>query len=356
VSPTVTARICFGLLLSVLTVFRQPSAPRPIFQTDLRPYGYDAKGLGPTAVRFTELNFLSDDLVLVTVSHGLWGSVEEQLLDRRPSTFQLFEVAQNRLVKRAEIPVVKFPGSVRAIQDGRFVILSKSGLQLCSRELECGTSRSTGEHLLISPSGARIVVDMQGAREQMLLDGTTLRELARYPRKKTSIVPCDGAILAIEDPKVYLQIPGQADRQLPFEDKSYDPKVRCINQSAVVGFESVKVLAVANMAGDILFRMPVQEWWKGPEVVTSASGTRFGLYQKGYTAWNSFVNFLDIDEGRPANFESVSVMSSDSGKQLLALRWDPRPYRTASAVPALSPDGHKLAVIRHGNLEIFEIP
>lgn len=352
-SPTTTARICFGLLLSVVTVFRQPPAPRPIFRTDLRPYGYEAKGLGPTAVEFTELNFLSDDLVLVTVSY--WNRPQERFLDRSPSTFLLFDVAQNRLVKRAEMPVKKFPGSVRATQDGRFVVLSESGLQLCSRELECGAPRSTSGHLLVSPLGTSLVVNIKGEMEQMLLDGTTLRELARYPRQKISIVPCDGAILAINDTTVYVQIPGQADRQLPFEDSRTYPNVRCINHSVVVGFESDKVLAVANMGGDILFRMAVQEWWKGPEVVTSASGTRFGLYQKGYTAWNSFVNSLDIDQGRPANVESVSVMSSDSGKELLALRWDPRPYRAPSAVPALSPDGRKLAVIRHGILEVFEI-
>ncbi len=353
-SPTITARVCFGLLLSLLTAFRQPSEPRPIFQTDLRPYGYDAKGMGPTAVEFTELNFLSDDLVLVTITY--WNSPQEPFLGRRPSTFLLLEVSQNRLVKRAEMAVKKFPGSVKATQEGRFVVLSESGLQLCSRELECGAPRSTSGRLLVSPLGTSIVVDMKGETEQMLLDGTTLRELARYPLQGTSIVPCDGAILAISDTKVFIQIPGRADRQLPFEDSRYYPNVRCINQRLVVGFQSDKGLAVASMDGDVLFRMPVQEWWKGPAIVTSASGTRFGLYQQGYTAWNSFVNFLDIDQGRRANFESISIMSSDSGKQLLALRWDPRPYRAPSAVPALSPDGHKLAVIRHGFLNIFEIP
>ena len=92
------------------------------------------------------------------------------------------------------------------------------------------------------------------------------------------------------------------------------------------------------------------------EVVASASGKRFCFHEGGYTRWNSFVNFLDIDHGRQLNFESANVMSTDSGASPFRLVWDPRPYIGLLITPALSPDGQRLAVIRNGVLELFEIP
>jgi hypothetical protein len=71
------------------------------------------------------------------------------------------------------------------------------------------------------------------------------------------------------------------------------------------------------MNGTVLFRVPVQARWEMPGVLASASGNRFCFHEKGYTAWNSFVNFLDIDHGRPVNFESIYVMSTDSGAKFL---------------------------------------
>ncbi|HEX4538528.1 MAG TPA: hypothetical protein VH140_16380 [Candidatus Acidoferrum sp.] len=49
-------------------------------------------------------------------------------------------------------------------------------------------------------------------------------------------------------------------------------------------------------------------------------------------------------------------MSTDSGAQVFELRWDPRPYMGTPVTPVLSPDGHEVAVIRHGILEVYQVP
>jgi hypothetical protein len=67
------------------------------------------------------------------------------------------------------------------------------------------------------------------------------------------------------------------------------------------------------------------------------------------------VNFLDIDSGRSFNFERVTVLETDSGHLLFKLEWDPRPYGGGLTDPALSPNGQRLAIIRNGSLEVFEI-
>lgn len=120
-------------------------------------------------------------------------------------------------------------------------------------------------------------------------------------------------------------------------------------------FESSNHLDVAKTDGTILFEVAVSARSLVREIVTAAYGSRFCYYEAGYTAWNSFVNFLDIDSGRPLNFELINVLSIDSGKSLLELHLDPRPYIGPLTVPALSPDGRQLAVISHGFLEVFEI-
>ena len=73
----------------------------------------------------------------------------------------------------------------------------------------------------------------------------------------------------------------------------------------------------------------------------------------GSDRFNSVINFLGIENGRPMNLERISVFSVQSGREWLHLEWDPRPFVGYLAVPALSPDGKKLATIRSARLVVF---
>jgi hypothetical protein len=79
------------------------------------------------------------------------------------------------------------------------------------------------------------------------------------------------------------------------------------------------------------------------------------LHEKGWTALNSAMN-LGIDEDRDFNVESTRVLAAESGEILFDLHENPRPYLARLSTPALSPNGRRIAMIRHGFLEIFEIP
>ena len=50
------------------------------------------------------------------------------------------------------------------------------------------------------------------------------------------------------------------------------------------------------------------------------------------------------------------IFDTHSGKEIFHFEWDPRPYLGDLVAPALSPSGHKLAVMRSGYLEVFELP
>jgi hypothetical protein len=346
---------CF-LAVSMLASCQQPLGPIPTFRADLLPYGFIMEAPGEIAANYSDIAFLSDDLVLATVNNRVFAPVGRTDSDDPVSKLLLFEISGKRLLKVFDARLEKHADSVKSAQAGRFALLNESGLRLCSPDFDCGPPHPTKGPLRVSPSGARIVVGGAGQTEQKLLDGATLTELARFAPDH-SVVPCDGALLFItKDRSVYVRPLGKPDRLLPFADVDFYPGVRCLNQSSIAGFESDKSLAVVSMDGPVLFRVPVRARWGMPEILASASGDRFCFHEKGYTAWNSFVNFLDIDHGRPVNFETVAVMSTDSGTQLFELGWDPRPYIGTPVTPALSPDGHRLAIIRHGILEVYQVP
>jgi hypothetical protein len=352
-----TRAVCFiAIALTGTPSNGSPPEQKQIFHQDLRPFGFITEARGRIVADYTNLNFLTDNLILVTINNRVFGPVEKSLSDQPVAKLLLFDISQSRLVKTAEVAVEKSTHSVSALENGRFAVLNETGLRACSRELDCGSPLATGGPLFVSPQGTKIAVGGDGQKEQTLLDGITLKELARYPYENPSIIPGDGALLVARDRKVYARVSGQLDRQLPFEGLNGWPTARFINHDTVAGFESDTALAVTKLDGIILFRVPVQSRWQVSEVAPSASGTRFCFHEGGYTPWNSFVNFLDIDHGRPLNFESVNVMSADSGASLFRLVWDPRPYIGIPITPVLSPDGQRLAVIRHGILEIFEIP
>jgi hypothetical protein len=344
------------LTLTSTIVCAGPPQQKPVYDQDLRPFGFAVESHGQIIGNFTDLNFLTDDLILVTINNRVYGPVEKTFSDQPISKLLLFDISQHRLVKSAEMPVEKDRHSVRALEDGRFVLLNETGVRVCSRELECGSPRLTGGPLFVSPAGTKIVVGGNGRTEQVLLDGVTLEELARYPWNNPQVIPGDRGLLVVRDRKVYVRVAGQTDRELPLEGAGIWPTARFINHDTVADFESDTSLAVTKLDGTIAFRIPVRARWHVSEVVTSASGLRFCFHEAGYTQFNSLVNFLDIDSGRPLNFESVDVRSTGSGVSLFELRWDPRPYVGIPITPALSPDGRKIAVVRQGFLEIFEIP
>jgi hypothetical protein len=265
---------------------------KQIFHQDLRSFGFITEAPGQIVVNYTDLNFLTDNLILVTINNRVFVPVEKSFTDQPASKLLLFDISQSRLVKTAEMPVEKSSHSVRALEDGRFAVLNETGLRACSRELDCGLPLATGGPLFVSPEGTKIVVGGNGQKEQALLDGITLKELARYPYENPSVIPGDRALLVAQDRKVYARVPGQLDRQLLFEGLNGWPTARFINHDTVAGFESDTALAVARLDGTILFRVPVKSRWELSEFSASASGTRFCLHEGGVYAVEFFRELL----------------------------------------------------------------
>jgi hypothetical protein len=344
------------LILCVVVGCTHTKGRKPLFRYDLHPFGFLTQANGRIIGSFSDINFLSDDLLLVTVNTRVYGGVDESLTDQPPSKLLLFDVSRRTLFRTAELPVEKNAGSVRSTSGGQFVLLNESGLHLCSAELQCGLAIATKGPLFVSPAGTRIVVGGNGKTEQMLLDAKSLTPIEHFPWMNPNVIPGDDGLLMQRGDKLYIRLPHSAEKPLTFGGIGVWPEARFLNGSTIADFESNKALAVASTDGTILFRVPVSARWHVTDVVSSASGSRFCFHEGGYTTLNSIVHFYDIDNARPLNFESVNVMTTDMGKSLFILRWNPRPYVGYLPIPALSSGGDRLAVIRNGFLEVYSVP
>ena len=86
----------------------------------------------------------------------------------------------------------------------------------------------------------------------------------------------------------------------------------------------------------------------------SIDGSRAVSAELSSTIWNKITHPLGgLDEPTPPNFRRISVYDNRSRKTLISLHYDPKNHVVG---PALSPNGTKLAVVREGMLEIFELP
>lgn len=111
---------------------------------------------------------------------------------------------------------------------------------------------------------------------------------------------------------------------------------------------------IQALDGAVRYETIVESSLPETKIIPATNGKRFCIYEVGYNKF-SLPNLLGYGDV-PYHFERVRVLETNTGKPLFELQWDPRPYWYDLVKPAISPDGHRLAIARHGFLEVFEIP
>src|SRR5579862_3028618 len=342
-------------LLAGVCACRVAPGPKPIFRSDLRPYGFPTQTQGRILGSFSDISFLSGDLVLVTVNTRNFAAEDSDASDEPESRLLLFDLSKRALRQTAELPVEKAKDSVQSAGNDSFVLLNRAGVQICSSDLECGAPVPTREPLFVSPQGSHIAVGGRTHWEQKLLDGKTLAEQESFAANEPRVIPGDHALLYVQKGKLYVRKLDQPEPQFVVEagNTGVWPEARFLNGTTIAVLQSDKEMAIVTLEGKTIARVPVSAGSFLAEVSTAASGTRFCFHDAGYRGLGALLNFLSIE--RPFNLERVNVMDTATGKSRFRLRWDPRPYVGDLSRPALSPDGHRVALIRHGFLEVFEI-
>lgn len=327
--------------------------PNPIFRLDLRRWGF-ATDATDVARNYTDINFLTDDLLLVNTATQRRFARVEYAEDEISSTFLLFDLSTRKLVKTANFAVEKQSGSVRASNGGGFVVLNLSGVHACSIDLSCSATFSTSGPLLVSPGGKRLLVGGDGQTPKTVLDSKTLQELDHFAWD--SHVHIGDTLLLVDGD----QIVNKAGEKPLRIFRSTDADGQFLNEDMLAGFATEMnkptEVVVRRLGGTILYRITLESEWYETHLSTSTSGQRFCVDERGYTRW-SLPHLLGYGGGAVhCNFELVRVFETTSGKQLLDLKWDPRPYTGELVTPALSPSGSRIGIVRHGFLAVFSVP
>jgi hypothetical protein len=349
--------LCLVVLLAVVGCERQDvQSPAPKFHQDLGPYGFSTEKHDHLAGSFTDITFLSDDLLLVTINQSAWKSVQRSQAVQPESKLLLFDTSHNTLLKQLSLPLEKHRDYVKATVDGQFALLDRSGIQRCSTTLVCEAAIPTPGSLLASPRGTRLLVGGNGQTDKVLLDSSSMKELSRFPPLSV-VTPGDEALLVQHDGGVYLRLPGAPDLLVPFQTSSPTamPRFLFLNDKALATFDSDTTLTVTTLQGQVSYRLETFPWWDGVRVSTSKSGSVFSVDESGYTRQNAILHFYDIESTRPRDLERLRVFETSSGANIFGLTWDPRPYLGYPGSSALSPSGRAIAVVRRGILEVFDM-
>jgi hypothetical protein len=325
---------------------------------DLRQLGYQFNGSTSVFADYTDLGFLSEDLVLISINQRGFRSVEPLFADSPESTIVVFDVKRGSVTATGKMSVEKMSGSVQAISGARFAVLNEKGLQFCDATLKCGAPIATEGPMFVSPQGKWVAVGRNGQSQQKVIDAESLKQVAVFEHGSLFqlVIPGEGAYLVaknqFDDDSVTIQRPGKQDTRLTIDSRGNFRELRFLNSESLACLDhDASEVVVTDMDARPIRRYKVEKAWRTGFLPT-ASGTRFGIYEHGYTVLNSIVNFLDIDDGRPQDFQRVRVIDMSSGKEVSRLEWDPRPFLIK---PALSPSGHRIARVRAGILEVFQV-
>jgi hypothetical protein len=357
----------------LLTVFalivngygKSANKSEPILKENMELFGYKFL-TGPNVVSiYTDLAFLSNDLLLI--------SVREAPGNTPLSTLLLFNVKEQKLAKSIELPVRKVNGAVIPIQNHRFLLLSSSGWQICSVELVCGEPWATNLPVFVSPGGDKATIGRFGEQRWVELSssftslqelwqnaavniqitplcqtasGTTVEHRLNRPTTPLITIPGESGWLIEKQSTVYFQMP---DRQ--GVDLGIKGPARFVDGVKVIGIKEGKATLV-TLDGKVSYQISAK-LHSDVDFITSSSGLRFGIYELGYHGLSSLIDFGD--ENGSYNLARFRVFDVASGKQLFDLKWNPGHNLSFSIKPAISPDGHRIAVICNRELLVYEI-
>jgi len=325
---------------------------------DLRKFGFQFTGSTSVFADYTDLGFLSEDLLVIAIKQRSFGPAEPLFAETPGATVVVFDMKRGNVLTTGKMSVAQMSGSVQIVKGERFAALNKKGVQFCDATLKCGPPTETQGPMFVSPQGKWVAVGGNGQSKQKVIDAESLKQVAVFERRGVFqlVIPGEGAFLLSKNEwnneSVTIQRPGKQDARLTIDSRGNFRELRFLNSEALACLDhDASEVVITDMDARQIRRYKVAKAWRTGFLPTT-SGTRFGIYEHGYTALNSLVNFLDIDEGRAQDFQRVRVIDIYSGKEVYRLEWDPRPHLIK---PALSPSGHRLARVKAGILEVFQV-
>lgn len=242
---------------------------------------------------YSTVCFLSEDLLLVAINQAPAFNPYPLFEETPDATLVLLDIGGEKPLRTTHMPVFKSDDSVSSGLEGQFLVLTLSEVKLCSADFHCDRAFPTRGPLRLSSDHAKAVVGGNLMTPRVVLDSSSL------------------APLASEDSA---RIPGEWQRQFRSDDSFVDS-------------------------------------------ISSVDDARVMRVETRQTRWSKITNPLAGLGERPYNSREIRVYDKQTGKVLFALRWDPRhDWGGLTREPALSPAGRKVALIRRGVVEVFDVP
>jgi hypothetical protein len=330
---------------------------------DLRTLGYRfTTSGGSVAPNYTGLCFVSEDRVVVSINQIVDDEASHQLLAENSRGVVITVNAQTgRVLMKSSMPLEQYPSPIKPVLGWRLAVWNHQGLQLCSENMQCGAPIPGPGPFSVSPRGSTIVFgEFSRSAIKVLTVDNFLSKVAQYDEPDDffgpAVIPGDGALLvARSSTKFAIQRQGKADKLMDF-DKGGSFGVSSFLNDEIFAYlrHSSSEAIVADLDGRELHRYKLDKVHRAA-FLPAAGGNRFGIYEYGYTFWNSVFNFTDLDDTRPPNFQRVRVIDLASREEIGRVEWNPLQGSRYIVQPCLSPSGHRLARIKQGVLEILQV-
>jgi hypothetical protein len=296
-SVTIVVVALFLIPLRVASQFQAHSSTEPVFRHDLRPLGLVTDKTGFFVYSNNDSVFLSNDLVLVSLNRT---EVSPSFVSRPTTPGEM-----------AEPPTL-------------LLVFSLSQKKMVS-------------------SITRPHSTFPGSLQGLLTEGWIA-------------VSGSGVQLCSDRKKCTLPFPTNGELSLPSPSRDrwaeHHQSLLLNDERTVELQESAAVVMTLDRTP--VYQIPVRDVYRETSFVPCASGSRFLINEFAYTRLNSIVNFWDGKASRPRNLKRVRLFDVPSGKTLFERRW--APHRLDDDMPALSPDGRRVALVKQGILEVYEIP
>jgi hypothetical protein len=157
------AAICFGA--------GGGDSQKPFFAEDLRSFGFPDFHKDRHVSDYTVIQFLSDDLLLVSVNERVFSKSEELLFsDQGAANLLLFDLRERKLVRTAHYSIEKTQNAVQATENDHFVLLNQEGVHACSADLSCGPSFATQGPVIVVANGKELIVGGNSGTRKFLVD------------------------------------------------------------------------------------------------------------------------------------------------------------------------------------------
>jgi hypothetical protein len=206
------------------------AADDPFAKLDLRKFGYQFTGLPSAFADYTDLGFLSEDLLVASINQRSFGPVERTFADTPGSTLIVFDIKHGTVLTTKKMSVEKMSGSVQPVKGERFALLNEKGLQFCDAALQCGPPIETRGPMFVSPQGRRVAIGGNSLTAQTVIDTESLKQVAVFERpqktfQQVMVIPGDEAMLVDWNNRITVRKSGTEEVPLNIEREGYLPRI-----------------------------------------------------------------------------------------------------------------------------------